>query len=116
MFVAKKQAEACTLNLFDPKSIRIAYVENQFQLCRHMSSSAEDGDDLIPINFYASFKNATDHAFLAPCLALAKLAVIIKTGKLGGRSGAAGRTIVFEARAEDEIATVCRFCRRSDFF
>ncbi len=84
----------------------IARVEDQVRVCINERRSLDAGMDLSVAHLNTAFKHAADNAFLFPHLAFAQLAVGIQARQLGAGPGAAWRSVISLARAQDEIPAV----------
>lgn len=90
----------------DPPAEWIARVEDQVRV-RGDKGRCGDVGQQNPIVFYQpAFKDAADHAFLAPGLARREQAVGIQAGELRAGAGATRGAVVLLARAENKVATV----------
>ena len=84
----------------------IARVEDQVRVRVDERRALDARVDLPVAYLNTAFKHAADDAFLSPHLAFAQLAVGIQAGQLGAGAGAAWRSVVRLAGAQDEIPAV----------
>src|SRR3954467_752365 len=90
----------------EPSHERIARVEQQRRLGRHVRRAANSGDNLVAVAPVRRLEDTTDDAFLPPDFAFIQLTVSREAGDLRAGAGTARRAIVCEARTEHEVATL----------
>src|SRR5437868_3231347 len=91
---------------------RVRRVEDQGRLGSDIRGSRDARNDQAVADVDRALENAADDAFLPPDFALADLAVLIETGKLGTRAGPAWRAVICLSGTEDEVLAVGRRMRR----
>src|SRR6185295_13493381 len=84
----------------------IARIEDEVRVSVNERGALDAGVYLPIAHLNTAFKHAAHNAFLFPHLAFEQLAVGIQAGQLGAGSGAAWRSVISLAWAQDEIPAV----------